>query len=54
MTRATYVLLVIRDDDPERPWWEALCLPSPERWNIGAGIFAPNVYVQTRLEVEGK
>jgi hypothetical protein len=52
MPQETLIILVVRDD-LSRPWWEAMGLPEPERWNSGeedAQVF-PDAFVDVQLSV---
>lgn len=55
MAKKTIVILSILDDDEGRPWWDALCLPEPHRWNGvnldgSDGAFAPHTHVKVVID----
>lgn len=49
--RETIVILKIRDDRNDRPWWQALKLPSPDHWT-DEETFDEHVYAVPVIEFD--
>jgi len=51
--KETIVVLRVRDDKDDRPWWEALKLPAPWAWS-NEETFGLDVFPTVELDEEVK